>query len=156
MIASQLRPGSSRLLKYLTINRGKVLPTTAAAINRNGAVRSISAEREKEYQELGYLDDQRLTLFDTLHEMQVRSCEIYAENDLFGTYNAEADCFKYISYSEFGEKVDRCRAVLKDLGTSRKAALTVISYNLLLISCFCCWAQVLKSSERLRLLVTTE
>jgi hypothetical protein len=124
MIASQLRSGASRLLNNLARNRGRVLPTTAVA-KWNGSTRSISAEREIEFQELGYLDEQKLTLFDTLHEMQVRSCEIYAENDLFGSYDAKDDCFKYITYSEFGEKVNRCRAVLKDLGKSQ----TTLSRN---------------------------
>jgi hypothetical protein len=92
-----------------------VLPTTAV-LKWDGATRSISVEREQEFKEIGYLDDQALTVFDTLYEMQVRSCQIYAENDLFGTYNEAESNFKFITYEEFGTKVDKCRAVLKDLG----------------------------------------
>jgi hypothetical protein len=155
MIASQLRPGASRLLNNLARIRGRVLPTTAVA-KWNGSTRSISAEREIEFQALGYLDEQKLTLFDTLHEMQVRSCEIYAENDLFGSYDAKDDCFKYITYSEFGEKVDRCRTVLKDLGKLQTALSRNFELNDADVVFFLMCTQVSKNSARLPLLAITE
>ena len=114
MIASQLRRGTSRLLSRVA-RRGRVLPAVSAS-KWNGFTRSISSEQEREYQKLGYLDGHGLTVYDTLHEMQVRACEIYSDNDLFGSYDAKDDSFNYITYGEFGEQVDTCRAVLKDLG----------------------------------------
>jgi hypothetical protein len=78
--------------------------------------RFISSENEKHFHELGYLDERGLTVFDTLHEMQFRSCQVYAQNDLFGTYNPKSDKFEYMTFEEFSQKVHECRAVLKDLG----------------------------------------
>ena len=103
---------ASRFLQGAVKHRGRVLPTLGTT------TRSISSEREKEFQELGFLDERGLTVFDTLHEMQVRTCAVFAENELFGSYDSEANSYKYITYGEFAEKVDKCRAVLKDLGTS--------------------------------------
>lgn len=74
-------------------------------------------ERDQKYFEKGWMDERGLTLFKTLHENQVRSCEIYAENPLYGVYNEEKDDFVYSTYKEFGEQVDRARDVLKHLGT---------------------------------------
>jgi hypothetical protein len=64
----------------------------------------------------GFVDSQRLTVFNTLHELQDTSCKVYANNELFGTYNDASGKFEYIKYWEFGQKVDECRAVLKHLG----------------------------------------
>jgi hypothetical protein len=107
MLGSKLRP-SSRLLGRSLRRRQRVLP--------NGASRCISTEREKHLQEVGYLDEKGLTAFDTLHEMQLRSCAVFAENDLFGTYDPESEKFVYETFQDYANQVDRCRAVLKDLG----------------------------------------
>jgi hypothetical protein len=82
----------------------------------NGSVRFISSEREKDFQELGFLDENGLTVFDTLHEMQVRACKVYAQNDLFGTYQEGSNSFEYMTYDEYDNKVNQCRAALKTLG----------------------------------------
>ena len=112
-----LRSGTtSRLLQGAT--RARVLPTSSSILS-NGSTRSISSERKEEFQELGYLDERGLTVFDTLHEMQVRSCTVFDENKLFGSYNEAENSYKYITYGEFDDKVNKCRAVLKDLGTSQ-------------------------------------
>ena len=91
-----------------------MLPTTLE--KKNDITRQISTDREKHFQELGFLDDKGLVIFDTLHQMQYRACQVYAENDLFGTYNPNEEKFEFESFAEFGKQVDRCRAVLKDLG----------------------------------------
>ena len=49
-------------------------------------------------------------------EMQVNSCTVYADNDLFGTFQEASGTFEYMKFSEYAVNVDRCRAVLKDLG----------------------------------------
>jgi hypothetical protein len=64
----------------------------------------------------GLLDSQGLTVFDTLHELQETSCKVYANNELFGTFNDESGNFEYLTYKDFGQKVVECRRVLKHLG----------------------------------------
>lgn len=70
-----------------------------------------------DFRDQGLVDSNDLTVFSTLHELQETSCKVYANNDLFGTYNDESGSFEYLTYREFGQKVDKCRAVLKHLGT---------------------------------------
>lgn len=77
----------------------------------------------------GLVDSQGLTIFDTLHELQETSCKVYANNELFGTYNDLLGNFEYIKYSEFGQKVDECRAVLKHLGVAPYDKVGIISNN---------------------------
>jgi hypothetical protein len=107
MLISKLR-SSSRLLGRSLRRQQRVLP--------NGASRCISTEQERHFQEMGYLDENGLTVFDTLHEMQVRSCAVFAENDFLGTYDPESKQFAYESFQDYANQVDKCRAVLKDLG----------------------------------------
>lgn len=78
--------------------------------------RSLSTDREKEFQAAGILDENRLLNFDTLHEMQVRACQVFEPKRLFGTYSEESNQFEFMSFGEFGQQVDHVRALLKDLG----------------------------------------
>lgn len=78
--------------------------------------RSLATDREKEFQAAGILDENRLLNFDTLHEMQVRACQVFAPKRLFGTYSEESNQFEFMSFGEFGQQVDHVRALLKDLG----------------------------------------
>lgn len=113
----KLRPAANKFLKATTRNRGRELPGSLVATQwSSSTTRSISTERENHFKELGYLDDEGLTIFSTIHDMQVRSCEVYADNELFGSYDEMENKFKYVTYAEFDSKVDKCRAVLKDLG----------------------------------------
>ena len=119
MLSMKIRPVASRFLKPIARNHGRELSASLATPWKQASSRrSISTERENHFRDLGYLDDQGLTVFSTLHDMQVRSCAVYAENELFGSYDASANNFKYITYEEFGAQVDKCRAALKDLGKS--------------------------------------
>ena len=77
---------------------------------------AVLSEREQALQEKGILDDLGLVNFDTLHEMQTRACDVYAEKQLFGTYSAESKQFEWMNFAEYAHKVEQCRAVLKDLG----------------------------------------
>ena len=52
--------------------------------------------------------------------MQVNACEVFAKNDLFGTFSEDSKTFEYITYHEFEQRVDCCRTVLRDLGKSWK------------------------------------
>lgn len=68
------------------------------------------------FQDQGLLDAQGLTVFNTLHELQETACKVYPKNELFGTFSEESLKFEYLSYEEFGGKVDKCRSVLSHLG----------------------------------------
>jgi hypothetical protein len=117
MMASNLRAGTTRILNGALRKRNRLLPAAQVATAKwYESARFSSTEREKKFQELGFLDEKGLTTFDTLHEMQVRSCKVYAENDLFGTYQKDSNSFEYMTYEEYGDKVDKCRATLRDLG----------------------------------------
>ena len=75
------------------------------------------------------VDSQGLLQFKTLHEMNHYASIAFKDNSLFGTYKApevednvvkdpsgELGKFEWMSYGEYGEMVDRCRTVLKDIG----------------------------------------
>jgi hypothetical protein len=78
--------------------------------------RFITTDQEKHFQGLGILDDQGLTTFNTLHDLQVHSSLVFKENELFGTYEEESKSYQYITYDEYNQKVNQCRGLLKDLG----------------------------------------
>ena len=77
----------------------------------------VLTDHHKKYQGEGVLDEFGLTIFDTLHEMQVRSCQVFSERQLFGTYSEETADFEWMTFQDYADKVDTCRALLKDLGT---------------------------------------
>lgn len=116
MILSKVRTGTARFLNGAVKSRVRFQATSVATGKWNGGVRFLSTESEKEFQESGILDENGLTVFDTLHEMQTRACKVYAKNDLFGTYQEESKIFEYMTYEEYDEKVNQCRATLKTLG----------------------------------------
>lgn len=64
------------------------------------------------------IDDKNLLQFDTLHELQNNATIAFSHNPLFGTYVDEGfnPRFEYMDYKTFGEKVELCRTVLKNLG----------------------------------------
>lgn len=119
---NKLRPIARKSLQLITRNRTSELSaalqcwSSASSSISTNTRRSISTQREQHFQDIGYLDEENLTIFNTLHEMQVRSCQVYAENDLFGSFDETHNKFNYITYKEFGNQVDNCRTVLRDLG----------------------------------------
>lgn len=52
--------------------------------------------------------------FSTLHSLNANAVKAYASNPLFGTFRH--DKFEWMTYEEFGKRVDLCRALLKDVG----------------------------------------
>ena len=62
------------------------------------------------------MDSHDLLQFNTLHELQKNSSEAFGTNPLFGTHNGkeEGGEFEWMTYEEWGRKVDACRTVLKD------------------------------------------
>ena len=120
MLSSKLCPVTRRvgIVSSANIAGGRrvlqnIIDTRAPTSN---TCRFLTNEQEKHFHEMGCLDKQGMTAFSTLHELQVNSTLVYSENELFGTYNEESKSFQYMTYSEYNEKVNQCRALLKDLG----------------------------------------
>lgn len=57
-------------------------------------------DQEKAWQKRGVLDDRGLVKFDTLHNMQVRSCEVFAPKPLFATYDGPTKQFQWMTFAE--------------------------------------------------------
>lgn len=91
---------------------------SAAAASDAADATATFTPRERELQRQGLLDERGLTVFHTLHEMQVNSCRVFAEKQLFGTYSEASQRFEWMSFQDYADQVDRCRAMLKDLGAS--------------------------------------
>lgn len=114
----------------------RIAGTAASAHNIDASTSTLSTSRrfittdqEKRFQELGVLDGQGLTKFDTLHELQVNSSIVFKEHDLFGTYNEESKSYHYISYDEYNQTVNRCRVLLKELGVGEYSKVAIIANN---------------------------
>jgi len=146
MLSMKLRPLANKFLKPIARNRGRELSASLVAQWNSSGNRSISTEKENHFKDIGYLDDEGLTIFSTLHDMQVRSCEVYAENELFGSYDEKENNFKYVTYEQFGNQVDKCRAVLKDLGVEEYDKVAIISNNRLEWAIIACAAYSLNAS----------
>ena len=96
-------------------------------IQKNPIIRSFSTTPSKINSETArFLDEEGFTAFKTLHELQVASCKVYSENDLFGTYSSISGKFEYLSYGDFGKLVSQCRVLLKDLGESQSGNNSII------------------------------
>jgi len=65
--------------------------------------------------------------FSDLVDMQKKACQTHAQRDLFGT---KVDgIWKWITYKEFGERVDNFRGGLAQLGIGKGDAVAIISGN---------------------------
>ena len=53
--------------------------------------------------------------FDTLHSLTANATKRYETNPLFGTFSN--DQFQWMTYGEFGRRVQLCRGLLRDVGT---------------------------------------
>lgn len=123
MIGNQLRLASRTLLRSSSRVRAN------ATIQATYAVRSYSSLTPEELLARGVVDEKGFTRFDTLHEMQVNSCLAFANKDSFGTYDKETERFEFITYEEYGRRVDDCRAVLRDLGVKEHDKVAIIANN---------------------------
>ena len=122
MLSSKLRP-VTRLIGVTSsvdsaLNRfakGKVIAPRIGS-STSSSFRFITTEEETYFKERGFLDDEGLTTFNTLHELQVRSSLVFKENKLFGTYNEKSQSYDYMTYDEYNQTVNKCRTLLNDLG----------------------------------------
>ena len=106
--------------KRILLRRTKVAAPSAvgSVLSRHLASLPFTAKESASYQSQGLIDERNLLSFNTLHEMQERASLVYQHRDLFGTYSTDTSKYEWIPYGQFGTMVDRCRAVLKDLGES--------------------------------------
>lgn len=81
--------------------------------------KSFSTTSIESLQKQEILDDRELLQFNTLHELQKNACMAFADNTVFGTFEENKGDFEWMTYKEFGEKVDQCIFVLRDLGTNK-------------------------------------
>jgi len=69
----------------------------------------------------GIFDERNLLKFETLYELQRNASTAFAQNALFGTYKERKgmnSIYNWMTYGEYGVKVNQCRTVLKEIGTS--------------------------------------
>ena len=125
MLTSSFRPFVRRIGKYPSINAvtSSIIESASVSNNINASThasptsrRFITTEQEHHFQGLGVLDAEGMTKFETLHELQLHSSLVFKENELFGTYEEDSKTFQYITYDEYGERINQCRVLLKDLG----------------------------------------
>jgi len=101
-----------------------------------------SSSEGKQLTRQDVLDSDGLLQFKTLHEMNYYASIAFKENPLFGTYKAPEvednvvkdpsgalGTFEWMSYGEYGEMVEKCRAVLKDIGIREYSKIGIISNN---------------------------
>jgi hypothetical protein len=60
----------------------------------------MTPDERRKYFEAGHVDDRGLLMFDTLHEMQIRSCQIFSKKNLFSTYSPETKQFEWMTYQQ--------------------------------------------------------
>lgn len=65
--------------------------------------------------------------FDTLVDMQIKSCKHNYKHPCLGTRNGKS--FDYITYGEFGEQVDKFRGVLAKHNIGKDDKVALISNN---------------------------
>jgi hypothetical protein len=99
-------------VKFLKANlrRSNVATTSSwSSWTASGRCRSMSTSnnafawsetnREK-WLAQGIIDERNLVQFDTLHNMQIRSCQVFAPKPLFATYSPETKNFEWMTFAE--------------------------------------------------------
>ncbi len=104
---------SNKALEAVAVTRNI---ESSSSSSRSTSRRFITTDQEKHFQELGVLDEEGLTRFNTLHELQVNSALVFKDNELFGTYAEESKSYNYITYDEYNQRVSKCRSLLKESG----------------------------------------
>lgn len=79
--------------------------------------------------------------FKTLVDLQEKACQVYANQNIFGT--RIADKYEWTTYKQFGELIQRCRNVLIHQGVGENDSVAIISNNRVE------WATILYASNGL-------
>jgi len=109
-------------------------PITKGSQDKNRACRANAYAywTEANLRDDGIFDERDLLNFKTLHELQVNASTAFAENKLFGTYAEKEGTdgeFEWMTFKEYGEKVNQCKSVLEDLGVKEFSKVGIISNN---------------------------
>lgn len=138
MRALSTHPGlkTGNKARSIQISSWRPLGLNSASNAVQSSFLSTEASTDSSKEELrrrGVLDENDLLDFKTLHELQKHSTEVFGSNHLFGTYatNSTNDggSFRWMTYNDWGRTVDRCRAMLSDLGVTEYSKVGVISNN---------------------------
>lgn len=70
-----------------------------------------------------------VTEFDTLVSMQQQTVKLHADNKCFGTKNQETKQYEWMTYAEWGEKVEAFSSALKHFGVDEGDRVAIISNN---------------------------
>lgn len=89
-------------------NNTNIFSSTEQSVARNFSSSSndeairigMTHTERQQYYDMGYVDERALIKFTTLHEMQIRACQIFAKKNLFGTYAPESKQFEWMTYKE--------------------------------------------------------
>jgi hypothetical protein len=119
MLASRVRNLSSSLLRNSSNVRSQLSQQSPRSLSSGAASHAALTPQEQVFYEQGILDERGLTVFSTLHDMQVNSCQVYAGKKLFGTYGEASKQFEWMTFQDYAHRVDQCRAMLKNLGESK-------------------------------------
>ncbi len=122
---------ASRIVRVANSSSSKKVHLPTAAVSTTpGRFLSTDTSSTATLTREDVTDSDGLLQFKTLHEMNHYASIAFKDNPLFGTYRAppvteenvvkdqeEAKgTFEWMTYGEYGELVDRCRTVLKDIG----------------------------------------
>ena len=69
-------------------------------LSSSAAESSSPLSETEQWRREGIVDERGLVNFDTLHNMQVRSCRVFAEKRLFATYSEESQQFEWMTFRE--------------------------------------------------------
>lgn len=98
--------------KYLSLVPEQRLRIVIGSLNHTSAITqqhltskgimmmSTLTDAEQQFVKEGIMDERGLVQFDTLHNMQVRSCRAYADKDLFSTYSVSTQNFEWMTFAE--------------------------------------------------------
>jgi long-subunit acyl-CoA synthetase (AMP-forming) len=67
--------------------------------------------------------------FNTLSELQSKACTLYESNPMLGTKSIDNKSFEWLTYGDFGRKVEKFRGVLRDLNVGYGDKVAIISNN---------------------------
>ena len=108
------------LARAITVSESRLRNKKANSTWEFPGAQFFSSASFDDLQKQGITDSDGILKFSTLHELQQNATKAFANNELFGTFvskeNGGKDDFEFMTYKEFGEKTDQCRAVLKELG----------------------------------------